>query len=162
MTNEVVTWLLAIPMLGFATGLRTMTPIAVLCWFAWRSRLGLHHGWAHWTTYLVTTVIFTVLAAGELVGDKLPQTPDRISAFPLAARLIFGGLCGAIAAASLKGPGIEGVTLGVISAAIGAFVGFMVRRSVTSETSCPDWNVALAEDAIAIVMAVVAAHIIAD
>jgi uncharacterized membrane protein len=160
MTGEMVTWLLAIPMLGFATGLRTMTPIAVLCWYGWSGELSIHHDWAFWATKLVTAIVFTVLAVGELVADKLPGIPARVSLFPLLARLVFGGLCGAIAASSLKGPGIEGGILGVIGALIGAFVGFMVRRDLATK-GCPDWNVALGEDAIAIALAITAVHIIA-
>src|SRR5438874_2141337 len=103
MGTEMAAWLLAIPLLGFATGLRTMSAIAVLCWYAYTGDISVSGTWAFWVAKLVSAVVFTVLAVGELVGDKLPRTPNRISPMPLAARLIFGGLCGSIAAAALRG-----------------------------------------------------------
>lgn len=162
MEGEVITWLIAIPMLGFATGLRTFTPIAVLCWFAWLGQISLDNPWTSWTAKLAAVIVFTVLAAGELIGDKLPRIPDRTTPLPLAARVLFGAFCGAVAADSLNGPALEGIILGSIAAAIGTFVGFMVRRDLVSSTGCPDWIIALAEDAVTIAMAIFAAHIIAD
>ncbi|GAC1424354.1 MAG: membrane protein [Acidobacteriaceae bacterium] len=162
MVTEMVSWLLAIPLLGFATGLRTMTPIAVLCWYAWMHTYEVQGTWAFWTAKFVTVIVFTVLAAGELIGDKLPKTPNRIAPGPLVARLAFGGLVGAIAALALQGPGLEGVVLGVIGAAIGAFVGFMLRRHLVSSFECADWKIALPEDLIAIVAAIFAAHVVTN
>ena len=77
----VMSWVLAIPLLGVTTGLRTMTPMAVLCWFAYFGSDGGHlplgGTWAFWAAKLVTAIVFTVLAVGELIGDKLPKTPSR-------------------------------------------------------------------------------------
>jgi uncharacterized membrane protein len=160
MATEMAAWLLAIPLLGFATGLRTMTPIAVLCWYAYTGDISVSGTWASWTAKLVSAVVFTVLAVGELVGDKLPKTPNRTSAGPLLARLVFGGLCGSIAAAALRGPGLEGVLLGVIGAAIGAFLGYEVRKALVSALGCPDWYVAVAEDGVAILTALFGAHVV--
>jgi uncharacterized membrane protein len=39
--------------------------------------------------------VFTVLAIGEIVNDKLPKTPARTAAVPLVARVLMGGLSGA-------------------------------------------------------------------
>ena len=86
MTILVLTWLVAIPLLGVVTGLRTMTPMAVLCWFAYTTDLPVQGTWAFWTAKLVSVIIFTVLAAGEYFGDKLPRTPNRTDPGPLAAR----------------------------------------------------------------------------
>jgi uncharacterized membrane protein len=160
MATQVLTWLVAIPLLGTVTGLRTLTPIAVLCWFAFLGHLDVDGTWASWTAKLSTAVIFTVLAVAELVADKLPKTPNRTSPGPLAARLIFGGLVGAIVATGIDGPGIEGVFLGVAGALVGAFGGFLVRREFVQRTNCKDWNVALAEDAIAISCAILALGVI--
>ena len=102
MAMAMLTWLIAIPLLGFVTGMRAMTAMAVLCWFAYRGDLSLDGTWAFWAAKLVTAIIFTVLALGELVVDKLPKTPNRTAPGPLLARVIFGGLVGAIVAAGLK------------------------------------------------------------
>lgn len=160
MALDMIAWLVAIPMMGVITGLRTMTGMAVLCWFSYFGQLPVHHSWAVFTTKLVTAVVFTVLAVGEYIGDKLPQTPARISLFPLLARLAFAGLVGAVLAAGLKGSGTEGVILAELGALVGAFVGYLARRDLVSHWRCPDWYVALAEDGLAICGAVLAMSVI--
>ena len=160
MAIQMVTWLIAIPLLGLATGLRTMTPIAVICWYAYLGYLPVDGSWAAWTSRLSVAILFTVLAVGELIGDKLPQIPNRIAPLPLAARLVFGGLCGSIAATAMSGPGIEGVLLGVLGALLGAFGGFMVRRNLSERFECSDWKVAVCEDATAILFAVFAMYVV--
>ena len=160
MAIAMMAWLVAIPLLGFATGLRTMTPMMVLCWFAYKGLLPVHHGWASWTTYLATAIIFTVLAIGEYIGDKLPNTPSRTAPFPLAARCVFGGLVGAIAARALHGSVPEGAILGVLGAAVGTFVGYYLRREIVAGTGWPDWTAAVTEDIFTILAAVFAMRII--
>jgi uncharacterized membrane protein len=160
MTLAVLSWVLAIPLLGGLTGLRTMTPMAILCWFAYADDLGLHRSWAFWTTKLVTAIVFSILAVGELIGDKLPQTPNRTDAFPLIARIAFGGLVGAICATSLHGAAIEGILLGAIGAVAGAFVGFHLRQAATKSWGVPKLAAALTEDILAIGLSVIALGIV--
>jgi uncharacterized membrane protein len=116
--------------------------------------------WAQWTQKLWVAVLFSVLAVGEYVGDKLPKTPNRISPAPLLARLVFGGLVGSIAATALNEPGIEGVLLGVMGAGLGAFAGFMIRREVVEKTGLPDWQIAVMEDVLTLLWAGLAMHVI--
>lgn len=160
MAMAMLTWLVAVPLLGVVTGMRSMTAMAVLCWFAYKGDLSLDDTWAAWAGKLVTAIIFTVLATGELVADKLPKTPNRTAPFPLLARVIIGGLVGAIVAAGLNGSEFEGVILGVGGALIGAFGGFLVRREIVIRLGCKDWQVALAEDAVAILCAIMAMGIV--
>jgi uncharacterized membrane protein len=160
MAMEIIAWLIALPLLGAVTGLRTMTPMAVLCWFAYAGYLPVDGTWAFWTAKLVTAVVFTVLAVGELVGDKLPNTPNRIAPVPLIARLVFGGLVGSIVAAGMDGPGIEGVILGVLGALVGTYGGFLIRREIVQRMGCKDWYVALVEDVIAVGCAVLAMGVV--
>jgi uncharacterized membrane protein len=117
MAMAILTWLIAIPLLGLVTGMRSMTAMAVLCWFAYRGDLSLDDTWAFWAGTLLTAIIFTVLALAELVVDKLPKTPNRTAPFLLLARVVFGGLVGAIVAAGLNGSEFEGVILGVLDSA---------------------------------------------
>lgn len=151
-------WFLAIPMIGGANGNRTLTPIAVLCWFAYTGHLPVVGTWAFWTTNIISVTVFTVLAIGELIGDKLPQTPDRIAIFPLIARAVFGGLVGAIIATTLLVPVVLGAGLGAVSAVAGAYLGFHLRRALTSGGKIPDLPVALVEDAVTLTLAVIALH----
>lgn len=146
MAMAVMSWIFAIPLLGFCTGLRTMTPIALICWYAYLTYLPVHGTWAFWAASPVAVGIFTLLAIGEYIGDKLPHTPSRISPFPLIARLGFGGLVGAIVATALLGSIIEGILLGIIAAALGAFGGYHVRHHLVHTSGWPDLRVALIED----------------
>ena len=158
MALEIMSWLIAIPMLGFATGLRSMTPIAVLCWFAYSSQLSAD--WAPWISHLSLAIVFTILALGEIAADKTARIPDRVSPAPLTWRLILGGFVGAIAATSMQGAGLEGVVLGVIGALIGAFGGYMLRRDLVQKLDCKDWHVAVAEDMITILASIYALRVI--
>ena len=137
-----------------------MTPMAVLCWFAYLHHLPVHQSWAFWTTHLVTAIVFSVLAIGEWIGDKLPNTPNRISLFPYLARLGFGGLVGAVAATGLHGSLLEGILLGLIGALAGTFLGFRLRTGLCHRLAAPDLPVALAEDAFAVLICVLAMGIV--
>jgi uncharacterized membrane protein len=162
MLIAIMSWLLAIPLLGVTTGLRAMTPMAVLCWFAYLGYLPLEGTWAAWMASVAAVATFTVLALAEVVADKLPRTPDRITLGPLTARLVLGGLIGSIAATAMAGPGLEGVLLGVVGAALGAFAGFMIRRDVVERTGCADWKVGVVEDLIALLCAGFAMHVVTN
>jgi uncharacterized membrane protein len=160
MAMAMMTWLVAIPLLGLANGMRAMTPMAVLCWFAYAGYLPVGDTWAFWTAKLVTAIVFTVLAMGEFVADKLPKTPNRTAPGPLIARLLFGGLVSAIVAAALDGSGIEAVILGEAGVLIGAFAGFLIRRELVVRSGFKDWPVALLEDFSAVVLAIIAMGIV--
>lgn len=160
MTMEVLTWLIALPLLGAVTGLRSMTPMAVLCWFAHFGYLPVDGTWAFWTAKLSVAVVLTVFAVLELVADKMPWIPDRTSAASAIFRLLMGGLIGAIVAAGLNGSGMEGVILGVLGALVGTYGGFLVRREIVQRLGCKDWQVAVAEDVIAVGCAVFAMGIV--
>ena len=156
----VMSWVLAIPLLGMMTGVRTMTPMAVLCWFAYLGHLPVNGTWAFWTAKLVTAIVFTVFAIGEYVGDKLPQTPNRTAPGPLAARVIFAGLVGAIAATGVTGSAIEGILLGSLGGLVGAFLGYQVRKYLVEWSGRPDWNIAILEDASAVLISVYAMGVV--
>jgi uncharacterized membrane protein len=80
------------------------------------------------------------LAATELVFDKLPVTPSRLSPVGLSARILSGGICGAALAA--RGDAVAS-----------AYTGYTIRRYFTKTLGWPDVPVALAEDGLAISIA---------
>jgi uncharacterized membrane protein len=101
-----------------------------------------------------TAYIFTALACAELVGDKLPFTPSRLTVGPLVGRIVMGALCGmALCAATQQSMPVGGVA-GGIGAIAGAYIGYQLRRLLTTRVKLPDFLVALAEDAVAIASAV--------
>ena len=139
-------------LLGIVTGMRTMTGVAVVCWAAWLAWLP-ERGWALWSTYLVSAVVFSVLALGEYVGDTLPRTPSRKAPGPAMARLVFGALVGALAAHSILQPAAGGILAGVLGAAIGTWGGYAVRTWGAKITG-RDLPVAVLESALALGLAV--------
>jgi len=145
---------LVVLLIGVCTGLRTMTPIAVLCWFAYLHHLALT-GWRGYAAYLVSVVIFTLAALGELYGDKLPTTPSRLSPVGLGARVVFASLCAAILAEPLVLPLAVAIGVGIAGALIGSYGGWFVRTRSVAALKCADWNVAVVEDAVAILMSIV-------
>lgn len=138
-------------LLGVVTGLRTMTAIAAVCWAAWLTWIP-EHGWAIWTTYLVSAVIFTLMAIGEYIGDTRPSTPSRKAVGPLAARLVFGGLVGALGAQAISEPIAGGILAGILGAVIGTYGGYAVRRWGANLVG-HDLPVALVESACALALA---------
>jgi len=152
--------LLLIALLGGCTGLRTFTPMAVLCWFAWRGALHFS-GWRGFAASVVTVVIFTLLAAGELVGDKLPKTPSRTAAGGLIGRSLFSAFAGLMLAQPLLLSPALAIFVAVVGALIGTFAGWFVRTRSVAALKCPDWPVALTEDAICIGLSITFMHLVA-
>jgi len=150
MTLEVLTWLIAIPLLGFITGMRTMTPMAVLCWFAWLGPLPVADSWAWWCAKLPVVILFTVLAIAEIASDKLSLSPRPTRPLVLAVRFFFGGLVGSILASALNASGIEATILGVLGALVGAFAAYQLRHQLTGRIGCKVWQVTLVEDIFAV------------
>jgi len=106
-------------LLGFVDGLRSMTAPAIVCWAA-------HLGWLHFAgtkfafiDHRSTLIVFTLLAAIELVVDKLPNTPARTAPVGLTARIVLGGASGLALA---TGAGVS-VPLAGVLASIGAIAG---------------------------------------
>ena len=96
-------------------------------------------------------MIFSLLAIGELIADKLPTIPKRTAPAPLMARLITGGLCGACLCAAAAKSLVVGTLLGGVGAVVGAFLGYGIRRRL--DLYIKDLLVALCEDAVAIGLA---------
>ena len=94
--------------------------------------------------------VLTLLAMGELVGDKLTSTPSRLSRPPLNGRIVLGGLNGAMLAAAHSQSYLLGGLLGVVGAIAGAFTGYTVRSRLVRALGVPDPVSAVLEELIAI------------
>ena len=126
---------------------------AVVAWAA-------HAGWLDLHTTLLgsigswgAAIVLSLLAIGELIADKTPGVPKRTGAFPLLARMVTGGLCGACLSVSAGQSSGIGAILGAIGAVIGAFAGYEARKRLVTQWNIPDLFVALSEDLIAISLA---------
>jgi uncharacterized membrane protein len=139
--------------IGFVAGLRSLTPPAVVAWAAHLGWLNLHGSPLAFMGSTVAVVIFSLLAIGELVADKLPNTPNRTTVFPLSARIVTGALCGASLCAAAKASLIVGAMFGGIAAVIGAFLGYQIRKRLVTNLHIKDFFVAVCEDLLTIGLA---------
>ena len=139
--------------IGIVAGLRSLTAPAVVAWGARLGWLNLHGSPLAFMASTAAVVIFSLLAIGELVADKLPRTPKRTAPAPLVARIVTGGLCGACLCAATGQSLFLGAILGAIGGVIGAFSGYEIRSRVVNALHIQDFFVAICEDLIAIALA---------
>jgi len=133
--------------IGAVAGLRALTAPAVLAWAAERRLIRL--GSSPLATILSTAAKrITDFAVSELIADKLPFTPSRLNAAPLASRIVSGAICGATIYGVVKRPLTEGAVLGGLGAIAGAFSGYHMRKRLSRDR--PDLGIAVLEDAFAI------------
>lgn len=141
-------YLLAL-IIGVTAGLRAVTPVAAISW-------GAHLGWLDLSATpfafagnIITVIIVTALALGELITDQLPATPSRKVPMQFGARIVMGALTGGLL---LPGSWIIGAILGAVGAVIGTLVGAEVRSRMARSFG-RDLPAALIENAVAIVVA---------
>src|SRR6476620_725171 len=87
--------------MGIVAGLRSLTAPAVVAWGAHLGWLNLHGSPLAFMGSTIAVAIFSLLAIGELIADKLPMMQKRIAPAPLIARVVTGGLSGACLCAAL-------------------------------------------------------------
>jgi len=148
-------WIIA---LGIATGMRTMTPITVLCWFMAFALLPAN-GWTFWAAKMITVIVFTIGALSEYYIDILPQTPSRTRLPGVLARLVSAALTGAVVAAALREPLAGGIIFGGIGALIGTYGGHSLRLYFGRLVG-RDLPVGLCESVLALGIAVLALNFI--
>ena len=139
-------------LLGFVSGLRTLTAPAAVSWAAHLGLLKLAGTPLAFMGSKYTAIIFTVLAVGELINDKFPKTPSRKTPPQFIARLVSGALVGACVGEA-TGALAWGVLAGVVGAVAGTLGGAWQRGRLASSFG-RDLPAALLEDALAIVVAV--------
>ena len=136
--------------IGFAAGLRSLTPPAVVAWAAHLGWLNLNNSPLAFMGSIITAVIFSLLAVFELIGDLRPSTSKRTAPVPLVARILMGALCGACLCAATNQSLITGAILGGIGGIIGAFTGYEIRRKLVAALNIKDTFIAVLEDLITI------------
>jgi uncharacterized membrane protein len=136
-------------LIGLFAGLRSLTPPAAVAWAT-------HLGWIKLTRplsligSLPAVIILSLLAVGELIVDKLPNTPNRTAPLGLIARIVTGGLTGACVSVGGGRSALAGAGLGVIGGVVGCFGGYHARARLVKSLRQPDFNVAVVEDLVAI------------
>ncbi len=129
--------------LGVVAGMRSLSAPALLRGWISRQR----HLAPTPLDHVATPTVLAVMAAGEMVADKLPFTPDRTSPPSVAFRALSGALVGgSFCAANRRNP-VAGAVIGAVGAVAATYAAFHLRRYLVKERGLPDMVVALAEDA---------------
>lgn len=136
--------------IGVVAGLRSLTAPAIAAWAAHLKWLNLQGTPFVFMASSVAVAIFVLLAIVELVADKLPSTPSRTAPPGLIARILLGGLSGAVIAAAASMAFALGAVLGAIGGVAGAFAGYQVRTRLVKALKVPDFVIAIVEDVVAI------------
>jgi len=135
---------------GFAAGLRSVLPLAVLVRKQRAAAPGV-------LTSGPARTLLALAAAGEIVGDKIPSAPSRLTPAPFGFRILLGALTGGIIASS-EGLALPvGVVLGAAGAGLGTWAGTTLRKTLVEQTPVPDQFWAVVEDITAGRLAAVAA-----
>ncbi len=135
--------------IGCVCGLRTMMGIAVISAAAYGSWLPLAGTALAFVGYLPSVIVFSLMAVGELIGDKLP-IPPRIQVGPLSARIVFGAFCAAALSLAAGISVLFAAVLGGLGALAAAFAGYHARRGIVRGGYAKDLPIALLEDLLAI------------
>src|ERR1700689_3964857 len=104
-------------LIGVIAGLRSLTAPAAVSWAARLGWLHLENTWLAFLGFAATPYIISVLAIGELIADKLPNTPSRKSPPGFITRIVTGALSGAAIGAT-GGSWIVGLVVGVAGAIV--------------------------------------------
>lgn len=91
-----------------------------------------------------------VMAAGEVVADKLPGMPDRVAPQVLAGRLATGALAGAAVFALHGERRLMGALVGAAAAFVATHLFFRLRTGASARLPVPDAVVALVEDTLVV------------
>jgi uncharacterized membrane protein len=136
--------------IGVIAGLRALTAPMVVSWAARLQWIAAANTWAAFLGSAATPYIFTLLAMGELVNDKLPKTPSRKAPPSFAFRIVSGAFSGAALAAGASQSAAIGAVCGGLGAVVGTLGGYEVRTRLVKALHAPDLVIALAEDAVAV------------
>ena len=91
-------------------------------------------------------------AVGELIGDKMPNTPSRLEPPGIIGRLVLGALAASLYAQTRRAPWPPAAGIGAMSAIVAAKIGHDLRAQAAKQV--PDPAVAVVEDAVALSLAV--------
>jgi uncharacterized membrane protein len=134
--------------IGVIAGLRSLTAPAVVAWAAYLKWINLSGHWVSWVGNLITVIIFTVLALGELVLDKQPKTPARTAPPSFGARIVLGAFSGAVIGTAW-GYTWSALGAGAIGAVLGTLGGYQARTRLAAAHG-RDLPIGLLEDAVAV------------
>jgi uncharacterized membrane protein len=143
--------LLWIVIFGVMIGLRSMLPMALLSWGAWRGEIPLTGTRLAFLGNPWVLTLFIILALIEIGLDKYPNTPNRTMPAGISVRALMGALAGsALAVAGLE-MWWKGLGAGVFGALVGTVLGYSLRQYFVDSFRCKDFYVAIGEDIVTLI-----------
>jgi uncharacterized membrane protein len=139
--------------LGAVAGMRSVVaPAVVSHWLSrtHKARESLHASPLRFLGHERAAKTLRMIAAGEIVVDKLPGMPDRTEPPILAARLASGALAGAAVVTAARRSAWIGALAGAVAAFAAAHLFMRARRQIARRADLPDPLIAAAEDVLAI------------
>ncbi len=141
-------------LVGVISGMRSMTGLATIS--SYLNQGASEELGAPWQRLgsPQAAAVTKVAALGEMVADKTPGIPARIKPGPLVGRALIGAVGGGTFAQSQGEPALTGAALGALGAIASTFGFYYLRQQIDSRLHVPDFVVALAEDGVAVTLAV--------
>lgn len=137
--------------LGIISGMRTTFAPAIAAHYLSKQNSGaLSKSKLGFMSTPTAAVITKVLSAAEITGDKLPDTPARIVAPQVMARVASGAFTGAVICTAAKESVVEGILLGGITALVATFGTYYLRKFISRESFIKEPATGVLEDALAI------------
>ena len=145
--------------LGVLAGMRAaMAPAFVSHYVSHQPASGTDSQLLHLFRSSTTANVTKVMALGEIVGDKMPNTPDRIEPAGIVGRIISGATCGAVLSEAEKEEVKLGAVMGGVGAVAGSYAFFYLRKWVHEEKGIEDVWLGFAEDLLAIALGTQTIH----
>lgn len=133
--------------MGVIAGMRSMSAPALLNGALRQQPSGrLAHSKLSWLQSSAAGTGLKLLAGAEMVGDKLPNAPDRTQAISVAGRAMSGALVGAVLYKLNRQKMLRGAVVGGLGAVAGTFGAFALRKLASSKGELPEPLPGLLED----------------
>jgi uncharacterized membrane protein len=134
--------------LGAVSGMRSMAAPAIVSRLAHTGLLPLADSQIKFLGHKNSAKTMALMAAGEMIADKLPFIPNRTAVFPLVTRAVSGALSGTAFVKARKGSVALGALIGSLAAVGASYGAYKLRKSLGKKLHVPDPVIAVAEDAL--------------
>lgn len=137
--------------LGFIAGMRTtFAPAIASHFFSKKPNAALAKSKLGFIQSPAAAVVTKIMSAGEIAGDKLPNTPNRIVAPQVAARVASGAFAGAVISTANEDDIAKGIFIGAATALAATFATYYIRKYVSESTFIKEPVTGVFEDVFAI------------
>ena len=137
--------------LGIISGMRaTFAPALTAHFFSKKPNAALAKSKLGFIQSPAAAIVTKLLSAGEIVGDKLPNTPNRIVPPQVIARVASGAFAGAVFSTANKENIVKGIFIGGATALAATFATYYGRKYVSKTTFINEPLTGACEDAFAI------------